>query len=84
MELHGKLRAWQNITNDPWICSPGSVLEQNGRFPPYRCVFVNAQWCLIVKVGKFLGTSSLMLVYFCSTINVLYILKRPQVELFLS
>ena len=33
-ELHGKLRSWQNITNDPWICSPGNVLEQKGRFPP--------------------------------------------------
>lgn len=33
-ELHGKLSAWQNKTDDPWICAPGSVLENRGRFPP--------------------------------------------------
>lgn len=32
-ELQGKLQVWQNITYDPWICSPGSVLEDKGRYP---------------------------------------------------
>lgn len=32
-ELYGKLRVWQNVTNDPWICSPSSVLENKGRYP---------------------------------------------------
>lgn len=26
-ELKGKLFDWQNVTNDPWICSPNGVLE---------------------------------------------------------
>ena len=32
-ELYHKLRVWQNVTNDPWICSPGSVLENRGNYP---------------------------------------------------
>ena len=32
-ELFDKLTAWQNLTSDPWICSPGSVLENRGRYP---------------------------------------------------
>lgn len=33
MELHGKLNAWQNKTDDPWICAPRGVLENRGRYP---------------------------------------------------
>lgn len=29
-ELQAKLFEWQNITYDPWICSPHSVLENKG------------------------------------------------------
>jgi len=30
--LSAMLTNWMNITNDPWICSPGSVLEDKGDF----------------------------------------------------
>lgn len=33
MELHGNLNAWQNKTDDPWICAPRGVLENRGRYP---------------------------------------------------
>ena len=29
-ELRHELNTWQNATNDPWICSPGGVLLDNG------------------------------------------------------
>lgn len=32
-ELKTQLKQWQNLTYDPWICSPGGVLENVGRFP---------------------------------------------------
>lgn len=28
-ELSRQLTSWQNMTNDPWICAPHSVLEGN-------------------------------------------------------
>lgn len=30
--LRSQLIQWQNITNDPWICSPYGVLEDAGRY----------------------------------------------------
>ena len=36
------LHKWQNITNDPWICGPGAVLEDRGpyKFNP-QCMGLN-------------------------------------------
>lgn len=31
-ELKLRLFHWQNITQDPWICSPHAVLEDKGPF----------------------------------------------------
>lgn len=31
-ELKKRLSNWQNLTNDPWICSPHAVLENTGDF----------------------------------------------------
>ncbi|XP_044253701.1 N-sulphoglucosamine sulphohydrolase [Tribolium madens] len=31
-ELEKRLSEWQNATNDPWICSPHSVLENKGDY----------------------------------------------------
>lgn len=33
-ELKEKLFAWQRETNDPWLCAPNSVWENQGHFPP--------------------------------------------------
>ncbi|ESP01399.1 hypothetical protein LOTGIDRAFT_230682 [Lottia gigantea] len=30
--LKVELNQWQNITNDPWICAPGGVLEASGTY----------------------------------------------------
>lgn len=30
--LQSKLKIWQNVTNDPWICSPGGVLQNSGYY----------------------------------------------------
>ena len=30
--LRSQLKEWQNVTNDPWICSPYGVLEDKGRY----------------------------------------------------
>lgn len=32
-DLQQRLKIWQNVTHDPWICSPGGVLEDAG---PYK------------------------------------------------
>lgn len=29
-QLRGQLTAWQNVTDDPWICAPTAVLEKGG------------------------------------------------------
>lgn len=31
-KLQDKLERWQWLTNDPWVCSPGGVLEDTGDF----------------------------------------------------
>lgn len=31
-DLYDRLLNWQNITNDPWICSPHAVLEDKGLY----------------------------------------------------
>ena len=31
-EMKSALNAWQNATQDPWICSPHGVLEDKGSF----------------------------------------------------
>jgi len=31
-DLRKKLFAWQKATDDPWLCSPHSVLEDSGPF----------------------------------------------------
>lgn len=31
--LQLKLQAWQNVTDDPWICAPSGVLENKGYYP---------------------------------------------------
>ena len=33
-DLKTQLRDWQRKTNDPWLCSPGAVIENTGPFPP--------------------------------------------------
>lgn len=33
-DLKKRLLEWQSSTNDPWICSPNGVWEQQGKFPP--------------------------------------------------
>ena len=33
-EMKEKLLSWQRETNDPWVCAPNSVWENQGRFPP--------------------------------------------------
>lgn len=33
--LRHRLSSWQNLTSDPWLCAPGSVLEDSGRFKAY-------------------------------------------------
>jgi len=33
LELKRSLLQWQNVTQDPWICSPSSVLEDSGNYP---------------------------------------------------
>ena len=30
--LKGQLKQWQNVTDDPWICAPGGVLENKGAY----------------------------------------------------
>lgn len=36
--LKDRLRKWQAATKDPWICAPGSVLEDAGRYKAHpRC-----------------------------------------------
>lgn len=32
-ELKSRLLTWQHATNDPWICSPDGVLENEGNYP---------------------------------------------------
>lgn len=32
IDLMQKLRTWQNVTADPWICAPDGVLENKGRY----------------------------------------------------
>ncbi|KAL3875901.1 hypothetical protein ACJMK2_033806 [Sinanodonta woodiana] len=32
VQMRQKLLQWQNVTSDPWICSPGSVLEDEGNY----------------------------------------------------
>ena len=34
VELKKRLLDWQKATNDPWICSPGSVWENKGNYSP--------------------------------------------------
>lgn len=31
-DLQTMLKTWQNVTHDPWICYPGGVLEDSGRY----------------------------------------------------
>lgn len=31
-ELYAQLVAWQNVTQDPWICGLNKVLEDKGSF----------------------------------------------------
>ena len=31
-QLESILKQWQNITNDPWLCAPGRVLEDGGLY----------------------------------------------------
>lgn len=33
-DLKTQLLEWQRKTNDPWLCAPGSVVENKGPFPP--------------------------------------------------
>ncbi|KFM78560.1 hypothetical protein X975_04725, partial [Stegodyphus mimosarum] len=35
IKLKSSLLNWQRETNDPWICSPSSILENKGKFKHY-------------------------------------------------
>lgn len=43
-ELSEQLRAWQNVTSDPWLCSPQAVLEDAGEYK-------NNPHCLLMLNG---------------------------------
>ena len=32
VSLQAQLSSWQNVTGDPWLCSPHAVLENSGAF----------------------------------------------------
>ncbi|KAF2353854.1 Sulfatase N-terminal [Trinorchestia longiramus] len=38
-QLYSHLQKWQNITQDPWICFPGGVLQDSGRYKNHHQCF---------------------------------------------
>ena len=38
-EMRKLLTKWQNVTHDPWICAPGGVLEDTGKYKDHPQCF---------------------------------------------